>query len=82
MDIGSLLDRLQAAERAMVVFGWCPVGASDREEAALELWHRWANLVPPGFLDRAAHPDIDLEELKRVRLERREQTLARYGLGS
>lgn len=80
MDIGSLLERLQAAERALVVFGWCAIGPTERDEAALELWSRWAKLVPAGFLDRATWPDIDIDALVAARCATRERTLERLGL--
>lgn len=68
--------RLEAAERALVVYGWCAIGTTERERAAFELWRRWSALVPAGFLDREAHPEID-ERALATSLLAQDQHLAR-----
>jgi hypothetical protein len=55
--------RLQAAEDVCVAFGWCGTrDDTDREQAAEELWHRWARLVGSDFTGPAAHPELAASE--------------------
>lgn len=75
---GNERERLEAAERALVMFGWCGVGDSERDQAATELWQRWAALVDSDFLGPRAHPDLDARALAACRRARRDQTLAEF----
>jgi hypothetical protein len=53
-----LEQRLRMAEDVCVMVGWCGLGHSDREEAATELWLRWARLVGQDYTGPDAHPEL------------------------
>ena len=74
-------ERLEAAERVCVLYGWTSIGDdSERSKALHELWSEWVRLVGSAFAGPDAHPDLNDEritELARQRDEIRERALAR-----
>lgn len=74
-----LEQRLRAAEEVCVMVGWCGLGHSDREEAATELWLRWARLVGQDYTGPDAHPELAGSEavLAAQRRQARADTTAR-----
>ena len=58
-EAAAIRERFEAAERLCVVFGWCASRReSERDLAANALWRRWVRLVPEGFTEVKAHPDL------------------------
>lgn len=74
-------ERLEAAERVCVLFGWTSASHdSDRDKALHELWSEWVDLVGSAFTGPDAHPELSDERITALARRRdriREQTLAR-----
>lgn len=82
-SVDALLERLAAAERVCLMFGWTgSTGTSDHDKALHELWSDWVNLSGVSQLPRD-HPELGddrIAELARQRDEKRSRALARiYG---
>ena len=81
-----LRERLHAAERVCVLFGWTAQNTSDseREDALTQAWLDWSHVVPDGFMQE--QPDLSdeaIHELAEKRRHIRKQTLAAIqGVGS
>ena len=79
-DGGSERERLEAAERVCVLYGWSALGdGSDRSKALHELWSEWDDL-PGTDSSSAGNPELSDEriaELARRRDETRARTLER-----
>jgi hypothetical protein len=70
-----LIERLRAAEDACVYMGWTAViGGSDRNDAATELWHRWARLPS---VDTSVDANAELAAAERALAETRRETRER-----
>jgi len=76
-------ERLAAAERVCVMFGWLGIDDSERGKAAHELWCDWLEISGVST-DPADHPDLSDERIRELAARRdatRDQTLRRLGLG-
>jgi hypothetical protein len=52
-------ERLEAAERVCVMYGWCPVAdQGERGKALYMLWKRWVDVNGTDMLP-ASHPDLN-----------------------
>ena len=57
-------ERLEAAERVCVLFGWtASTGTGDRDKALHELWSEWVDLVGSASTGPDAHPELSEERI-------------------
>lgn len=70
-----LIERLDAAERVCLLYGWTGntnnLVATDKEEALMQAWMEWRRVVPDGFLDPVQHPGLSDEAIRELAEKRR-----------
>jgi hypothetical protein len=59
-DMQGIVPAWQQLQQMALMFGWnaAKPPTTDRSKALLELWLRWTDMVPPEFLNGAAHPEL------------------------
>src|ERR1700734_1302613 len=75
-------ERLEAAERVCVLYGWTGSGNSERGKALYMLWLRWTE-VSGNDCSPEANPGLTddvIADLARQRDDRRDSALMRLGL--
>lgn len=71
VGMSTVEERLVAAEKVCLLFGWTGVkGNTVRDKATTQAWIEWARLYPKDYCDPPNHPDLNDEAIEALAAER------------